>query len=95
MIKISHSFLKNILRSKMKRAFTGLSSSIMLLLIAMSVPLHSVADIYKVIDENGRVKFTQIPPHKDAKKEEVKNSSGEGNATESLVEDDRQQKQLS
>ena len=40
--------------------------------------MHTVslqaADVYKVIDENGRVKFTQFPPYKDAEKLKLKNS---------------------
>lgn len=32
-------------------------------------------DIYKVIDENGRVQFTQFPPYKDAEKLKLKNNT--------------------
>ena len=32
-------------------------------------------DIYKVIDENGRVQFTQFPPYKDAQRLKLKNSN--------------------
>ena len=35
------------------------------LLYAISL---QAADVYKVIDENGRVQFTQFPPYKDAEK---------------------------
>ena len=32
-------------------------------------------DIYKVIDENGRVQFTQFPPYKDAEELKLKNNT--------------------
>lgn len=28
----------------------------------------TAADIYRIVDENGRVHYSQIPPYKDAKK---------------------------
>ena len=44
------------------------------LLCAISL---QAADVYKVIDENGRVQFTQFPPYKDAEKLKLKNSGKE------------------
>tara|TARA_R110002096_G_scaffold95817_4_gene214466 strand:+ start:534 stop:995 length:462 start_codon:yes stop_codon:yes gene_type:complete len=35
--------------------------------IAYAINLHAT-DVYKVIDENGRAQYTQIPPYKDAQK---------------------------
>ena len=46
----------------------------MLLVCAASL---KAADVYKVIDENGRVQFTQFPPYKDAEKLNLKNSQKE------------------
>jgi hypothetical protein len=35
------------------------------------------ADVYRVIDENGRVQFTQFPPYKDAEKLKLKNNGND------------------
>ena len=35
----------------------------------------SATDVYRTIDENGRVKFSQFPPYKDAEKLKLKNSN--------------------
>jgi len=46
-----------------------------LFLVACLISAGSLqaADVYKIIDENGRVQFTQFPPYKDAEKLKLKN----------------------
>lgn len=40
----------------------------------MSIASIQADDIYKTIDENGRVQFSQFPPYKDAEKVKIKSS---------------------
>ena len=41
----------------------------------------SVAEIYKTIDEKGRVVFTQFPPTKDAQEYKIKGISNTANSS--------------
>ena len=47
------------------------------------MPLPSMADIYKTIDENGRTVFSQIPPSKDAQKYQVSKENNVSNQSQS------------
>ena len=49
-------------------------TKIVLVVCLISAVSLQAADVYKIIDENGRVKFTQFPPYKDAEKLKLDNS---------------------
>ena len=46
------------------------------MLLFMMCGLHA-AEVYKVIDEHGRVHYSQIPPHNDAEKVNLKSSNNQ------------------
>ncbi len=45
-----------------------------LVVYLLTVTCTYADDVYKTIDENGRVQFSQFPPYKDAEKLKLKNS---------------------
>ena len=44
----------------------------LLLVSLILAQVTAAAEIYRVVDEHGRVTYSQIPPHKNAEKEEEK-----------------------
>ncbi len=47
--------------------------AILVFILVYSIPAIAT-DVYRTVDENGRVKFSQFPPYKDAEKLKLKNS---------------------
>ncbi len=57
------------------------------ILISLLVIMNHAAlatDIYRIVDENGRVQYTQIPPYKDASKMQLKGVTKNNNNAPSV-----------
>ncbi|MDW3096092.1 MAG: DUF4124 domain-containing protein [Gammaproteobacteria bacterium] len=48
---------------------------VILLVILINSISANATDVYRIVDENGRVQFSQFPPYKDAEKIKLRNSS--------------------
>lgn len=49
----------------------------------MSASYIYAGDVYKTIDENGRIQFSQFPPYKGAEKVKLKNSGNNSSGSQS------------
>ena len=64
----------------------------LLMAVASTMNLYAT-DVYKVIDENGRVQFSQFPPYKDAEKMKLKNSGNESSGKAQIDQQSQQERQ--
>lgn len=52
-------------------------TTILFIILSYSLPV-AATNVYRIVDENGRVHYSQIPPHKDAEKVKLK-GAGDSN----------------
>ncbi len=57
--------------------------SLLTIIFLLSTQLAIGTEVYRMVDENGRVVYSQIPPYKDAEKLKLKSSGADTNSTTS------------